>query len=98
MLSSAECAVGEVQPACLIDGTQEVGSQAHRPQDVGDVSLRRCSPQLTVDVGDLTRCIVVLDPPDPSHQRATAPAPQREQTTIANLPKDWAERTITHID
>src|SRR5207302_5058255 len=56
-----------MQPARLIDGTQEVGSQAHRPQDVGDVPLRRCSLQLTVDVGDLTRCLVVLDPRDPSH-------------------------------
>jgi hypothetical protein len=31
VLSSAECPVGEVQPARLIDGTQEVGSQTHRP-------------------------------------------------------------------
>src|SRR5216683_1816677 len=68
MLSAAERPVGEVQAARLIDGAQEVRSQAHRPQDVGDVSPNRCLLQLTVEVRDLTGCVVVLDPGDPCHE------------------------------
>jgi hypothetical protein len=84
VLGSTERPVAEVQPARLIDGSQEVGSQAHRPQDVGDVSPRRCLLQLTVNVRDLTRCVVVLDPCDSSHDLP--------------LRMNFGERTITHID
>jgi hypothetical protein len=72
VLGSAERAIGEVHPAGLVDGTQEVGSQAHRSKDVGDVSPHRGSLQLGVEFGNLTGCVVVLDPGDPSHEASSA--------------------------